>query len=210
MPAGNGTERAFYSDPGILFISIHQANLYPIDSGSAAARGEGDGEGFNLNIPMPPGTGVGGYLAAFERVILPALEAFDPEILLVRWKRIHNLRAFDAPSFCRPICISPAFSYHVPRIVCASPCCQLAERFLPPSSPPPLSPSLTHKYTSKGENYGDYLASQLWLRCLSAGSPLPHDGAQLLLWADCCEDAVSDANVDGAGEGCVLSRRWIL
>lgn len=46
-------------------------------------RGSGDGVGFNINIPVPPGSGIGAYQAAFERVVLPALRVFDPELILV-------------------------------------------------------------------------------------------------------------------------------
>jgi acetoin utilization deacetylase AcuC-like enzyme len=45
--------------------------------------GEGAGVGTNINIPLPPGSGGGAYNAAMERVVLPALEMFRPEIILV-------------------------------------------------------------------------------------------------------------------------------
>ena len=80
---GNGTQKAFYRDPNALTISIHQERWYPRDSGAMDERGEGPGEGFNINIPLPPGSGHGAYLATFERVVLPALRAFRPELILV-------------------------------------------------------------------------------------------------------------------------------
>ncbi|GIS91589.1 MAG: hypothetical protein CM1200mP20_16300 [Pseudomonadota bacterium] len=46
-------------------------------------RGGGAGEGFNLNIPLPPGSGYGAYEATFDRVVIPALEAFVPELIIV-------------------------------------------------------------------------------------------------------------------------------
>jgi hypothetical protein len=80
---GNGTQLAFYENTEVLTISIHQDNLYPLGSGSISDNGSGPGAGSNLNIPMPPGSGVGSYLAAFERVIVPALYRFKPELIVV-------------------------------------------------------------------------------------------------------------------------------
>src|SRR5229473_1106537 len=80
---GNGTEHAFYSDPAVLTLSIHQDNNYPPASGAISATGEGAGRGYNINIPLPPGSGVGAYVATFERVVAPALRAFRPELILI-------------------------------------------------------------------------------------------------------------------------------
>lgn len=80
---GNGTEEIFYSDPSVLTISIHQDNLFPIGTGAMKDRGEGRGEGFNINIPLPPGSGSGAYFAAFDHVVLPALYAYRPELIVV-------------------------------------------------------------------------------------------------------------------------------
>jgi acetoin utilization deacetylase AcuC-like enzyme len=80
---GNGTEHAFYEDGSVLTISLHQDNLYPADSGRVEDTGSGAGEGSTLNIPLPPGSGNGAYEAAIERVVLPALSRFDPDIVLV-------------------------------------------------------------------------------------------------------------------------------
>jgi hypothetical protein len=80
---GNGTQRAFYEAPNVLTISIHQDNLYPANSGAVSENGAGSGLGYNLNIPMPPGSGGGAYLAAFERLIVPALRRFKPELIMV-------------------------------------------------------------------------------------------------------------------------------
>ena len=80
---GNGTESAFYDDPNVLTISLHEDSLYPYNTGAVEDCGSGAGEGFNINIPLPPGSGGGAYHAAMERVVLPALEAFKPEMILV-------------------------------------------------------------------------------------------------------------------------------
>jgi acetoin utilization deacetylase AcuC-like enzyme len=80
---GNGTEAIFYDDPSVLTVSLHEDRMFPIDTGDATARGGPGAEGSNLNVPLAPGTGDAGYLYAIERVVLPALRAFAPELLLV-------------------------------------------------------------------------------------------------------------------------------
>lgn len=80
---GNGTQWAFYNDPSVLTISIHQDGYYPSDSGSIGETGEGEGEGYNLNVPLPAGSGHGAYIATIERVVLPALKEYNPELILV-------------------------------------------------------------------------------------------------------------------------------
>ncbi len=80
---GNGSETAFYDDPSVLTISLHQEEHYPAGRGRVTDAGEGAGVGKNLNIPLPAGTGRGGYEYAFERVVLPALDAFEPELIVV-------------------------------------------------------------------------------------------------------------------------------
>lgn len=80
---GNGTQAAFWEDPRALTISIHQDRCFPPDTGHLHEIGAGPGEGCNLNVPLPPGSGVGAYEAAFERVVVPALERFRPELVIV-------------------------------------------------------------------------------------------------------------------------------
>ncbi len=80
---GNGTQAAFFDNPNVLTISVHQDRCFPPDSGYMSEIGEGAGEGFNMNIPLPPGSGIGAYEATYERVIVPALRAFRPEIIIV-------------------------------------------------------------------------------------------------------------------------------
>ncbi|MCW6511616.1 class II histone deacetylase [Lichenifustis flavocetrariae] len=80
---GNGTQQAFYEDPETLTISLHQDGLFPLESGSLAERGAGAGQGFNINLPLPAGSGVGAYEAAFERLVVPALRRFRPDLIVV-------------------------------------------------------------------------------------------------------------------------------
>jgi acetoin utilization deacetylase AcuC-like enzyme len=79
---GNGTEHAFESDPRVLFISLHQFPFYP-GTGAASSIGKGDGRGYTGNLAIPGGLGDETYAEAFRRVVLPMLEQFAPELILV-------------------------------------------------------------------------------------------------------------------------------
>jgi acetoin utilization deacetylase AcuC-like enzyme len=80
---GNGTQAVFWDDPSVLAVSIHQDGAYPPDSGALHERGTGAGEGTTLNVPLPPGSGSGAYLAALDRVVVPALDRFEPELIVI-------------------------------------------------------------------------------------------------------------------------------
>ncbi len=80
---GNGTEAIYYEDPDVLTISVHQEHNYPLDTGAAEDRGAGAGLGANINLPLPPGAGHLAYLSLFERVVVPALTRFRPDVILV-------------------------------------------------------------------------------------------------------------------------------
>lgn len=80
---GNGTQAIFADDPTVLTISLHQDNVFPPNSGKVSERGVGAGEGSAVNVPLPPGTGNGGYLHAFDQVVVPALQTFRPDVVLV-------------------------------------------------------------------------------------------------------------------------------
>ena len=89
---GNGTEAIFYDRADVLTISIHQDRNYPVDTGAFSDRGEGAGAGFNLNLPLPPGTGHKGYLDVMERLIIPQIQSFNPDAIVVAC-------GFDAAAF---------------------------------------------------------------------------------------------------------------
>jgi acetoin utilization deacetylase AcuC-like enzyme len=80
---GNGTQAIYYDDPNTLTISLHQDRLFPVTSGMVDERGEGDGFGYCINVPLHAGSGNGTYLAAFEQVVVPALRAFRPDLIVV-------------------------------------------------------------------------------------------------------------------------------
>lgn len=77
---GNGTEAIFLDDPDVLTISIHQDRNYPLDTGGADVRGA---RASNINIPLPPGAGQQTYLEAVERIVLPSLRRFAPEVIII-------------------------------------------------------------------------------------------------------------------------------
>ncbi len=79
---GNGTQHSFENDAEVLFISTHQSPAYP-GSGSAGEVGRSDGEGYTVNIPLPPGCGDVEYGMFFSEIIIPVLDQFKPEILLI-------------------------------------------------------------------------------------------------------------------------------
>lgn len=79
---GNGTQHSFENDPGVLYISTHQSPAYP-GTGDLYEVGVGPGEGYTINIPLPPGSGDPEYLLVFERLIIPVLDQFKPELILV-------------------------------------------------------------------------------------------------------------------------------
>jgi acetoin utilization deacetylase AcuC-like enzyme len=79
---GNGTEETFFADPHVLFTSIHQYPFYP-GTGAAASTGSGDGTGYTVNVPLSQNASDTTYASAFERVVVPVLESFKPELVLV-------------------------------------------------------------------------------------------------------------------------------
>jgi acetoin utilization deacetylase AcuC-like enzyme len=80
---GNGTQSLFYHRNDVFTISIHQENCYPADSGAFSDRGEGEGKGNNINVPLIPGGGHNCYMYAFDRIVIPALRLYAPDIIIV-------------------------------------------------------------------------------------------------------------------------------
>jgi len=80
---GNGTQDAFYHDPNVLFVSLHQHDWYPHLSGELEQVGSGAGVGYTVNIPLPAGTGDRGYLAAFEQIVIPIGLRYRPQLIII-------------------------------------------------------------------------------------------------------------------------------
>jgi len=79
---GNGTQDVLYRDPRALFFSIHQWPLYP-GTGSVDEVGEGDGAGYTVNVPLSDHATDSVYEAVFDEIILPILDEYAPELILV-------------------------------------------------------------------------------------------------------------------------------
>ena len=80
---GNGTQAAFFADPTVLFVSLHEDDLFPVGWGATAQLGVDLGEGFTVNVPLPAGTGHRGYVEAFARIVLPIARQFTPDLIIV-------------------------------------------------------------------------------------------------------------------------------
>lgn len=79
---GNGTQDAFYNDPQVLYFSTHQSPAYP-GTGPVEEVGNGPGQGFTVNVPLPPNVGDEGFLQAFESVLRPVADRFQPELVIL-------------------------------------------------------------------------------------------------------------------------------
>ncbi|KFK29968.1 hypothetical protein AALP_AA7G200700 [Arabis alpina] len=79
---GNGTNDAFAEDPDIFFLSTHQDGSYP-GTGKMSDIGKGKGEGTTLNLPLPGGSGDIAMRTAFEEIIVPCVQRFKPDLILV-------------------------------------------------------------------------------------------------------------------------------
>ncbi|MBA3233469.1 MAG: acetoin utilization protein AcuC [Propionibacteriales bacterium] len=80
---GDGVQAAFYHDPRVLTISLHETprTLFP-GTGDASESGGPGAEGSAVNVALPPGTDDGGWLRAFHAVVPPLLRAFAPQVLV--------------------------------------------------------------------------------------------------------------------------------
>ena len=78
---GNGTQDVFYRSSEVLYVSWHRSPFFP-GTGQAEELGAGTGAGFTLNIPLPMGADDGLYLTALQRLVLPALQAFQPDAVI--------------------------------------------------------------------------------------------------------------------------------
>ena len=81
---GDGVQAAFYDDPRVLTISLHEnpATLLFPGTGLPDETGDGDGDGYAVNVALPAGTGDAGWLRAVDAVVLPLLRAFKPTVLV--------------------------------------------------------------------------------------------------------------------------------
>jgi acetoin utilization deacetylase AcuC-like enzyme len=81
---GNGTQDIFAFDPSILYISTHQAGIFP-GTGPLEYIGKGEGEGYTVNMPFQSGCGDSTFDVAFEEIIKPTVSQFKPDAMLISW-----------------------------------------------------------------------------------------------------------------------------
>lgn len=79
---GNGTQQIFEEDPSVFYVSLHQYPFFP-GTGHEIENGSGLGRGYTMNIPMEANSKNRDYMSAFEEKIIPALNQFQPEFILV-------------------------------------------------------------------------------------------------------------------------------
>ena len=79
---GNGTQHLFEERADVLYASLHQFPFYP-GTGAAEERGRGRGEGYTVNVPLAAGSGDAEWIAGLRERVLPALERFRPDLLVV-------------------------------------------------------------------------------------------------------------------------------
>ncbi len=79
---GNGSQHSFEDDPSVLYVSTHQYPFYP-GTGAYSETGTGRGEGATLNCPMPAGAGDKQYAQVFVEKILPKIDEFSPEFVII-------------------------------------------------------------------------------------------------------------------------------
>ena len=83
MTDGDGRESVYDDRDDVLSISIHQEHNYPIYTGGIEERGQGNGVGYNLSLPLHAGAGHSAYLHAMDRIVVPAIETYNPDIIIV-------------------------------------------------------------------------------------------------------------------------------
>lgn len=81
---GNGTQDIFYQRDDVFYISTHQSPFYP-GTGMLDETGRGTGIGYTANFPFPPGSGDTAFLTALEEIILPLLDRYQPQMILVSY-----------------------------------------------------------------------------------------------------------------------------
>jgi acetoin utilization protein AcuC len=81
---GNGTQAAFYGDPSVFTVSLHESGktLFPW-GGFETETGDGDGKGYNVNLPFPAGTDDDIYCAAFGEIVPPLISAYRPDVIVL-------------------------------------------------------------------------------------------------------------------------------
>ncbi|MDQ2069742.1 histone deacetylase family protein [Natronospira bacteriovora] len=80
---GNGTQDIFWANPDVMLFDTHRSSPFYPGSGAMEEVGEGIGEGTTINVPLPEGSGDAALIKAFEEILTPAAEWFQPDLILV-------------------------------------------------------------------------------------------------------------------------------
>ncbi len=89
---GNGTQEIFFADPDVMLFDTHRSAPFYPGSGNLAEVGAGLGEGTIVNVPLPAGAGDAALISAFNDILVPAADWFQPDLVLVS-------AGFDAHQF---------------------------------------------------------------------------------------------------------------
>jgi len=103
---GNGTQSIFYDDPNVHTLSLHQANMFPVGYSGLNERGNAAGEGANTNIPLPAGCGHAAYIHAMQRIVLPQIARFNPDVIIIAC----GLDASHVDPLARMSCLSSTYA----------------------------------------------------------------------------------------------------
>lgn len=79
---GNGTQELFEDREDVFYASLHRYPFYP-GTGARSEIGVGPGRGYTMNVPFDGGIGDSAYITAFEQTILPAIDSYAPDVILV-------------------------------------------------------------------------------------------------------------------------------
>lgn len=112
---GNGTQAIYWRDPSVLYVSTHQFPFYP-GTGDVRERGEDAGLGATVNVPLSEGAGDVVYAEAIDEVVIPALRAFQPEVVLIS----AGFDAFVGDPLAAMAVTADGFAYMVAAIARAS------------------------------------------------------------------------------------------
>ena len=80
---GNGTQTIFYERSDVLTLSVHQDRCFPFGYSGDEERGRGAGLGYNYNVPLLAGGGHDAYLYTFERIVVPVLDRYRPQLIVI-------------------------------------------------------------------------------------------------------------------------------
>lgn len=82
---GDGVQRAFYDDPRVMTISLHETGRYLFPgTGDVLETGSGSGRGFAVNVPLEPFTEDDSYIEMMEVLLLPLVASFSPDVIVTQ------------------------------------------------------------------------------------------------------------------------------